>query len=72
MKEEKYMIIASNENSKKRFAVMAENHFQHIWNKTTLQGVSKSGAKKLDNLKKQGYSFELETGRGPIIENWEI
>ena len=46
MKKELYTISAGLEH--KDIKVMATGHRQHIWNETTLTGVSKAGIEKLD------------------------
>lgn len=45
-----------------RLRVMADWHEQHIYSKTELVGVSKSGIKKLNALKDKEYKFSVTIG----------
>ena len=58
MRKEKYIIAATKDREHFiQFSVMAECHRQHIWKGTELEGISKTGACKIEQLASEGYMF---------------
>jgi len=68
---ELFNIYTSRENNPEipDFRVLAENHIQHIWNETMLQGVSASGSKKLDAASEHCLWLLLD-GRYVRLKSW--
>lgn len=62
---EKYTISVFSGKTPESIGVMARAHEQHIWNQTTLIGVSKSGIKKLDRFFADHRDDQILVDAGP-------
>ena len=69
----KFRVIATKEDEYREITVMARAHRQHIWSKTTLVGISKSGARRLKKFveRHQGWEICLDAPHEPMLVGWE-
>lgn len=65
--------IAAEDGDYREIKVMAEGHRQHVWNETTLVGVSRAGAKRLAAfVEEAGHVFLVSGGKHhPRLVGWE-
>lgn len=69
-KYEYYSLTAERGDDLVEFRVRGTSHTQHVWNKTHINGLSKSGGARIQMLKQAGYRVNtIINGRVVKVEN---
>ena len=69
----KLTVIATKNGEYRDMSVMARGHRQYIWSRTTLIGVTKTGARRLKKFveRHQGWEICLDVPHKPLVQGWE-
>ena len=67
---EMYRIVAQRNDDIVEFRVRGTSHTQHVWNKTHINDLAESAARRIHDLKSSGYAVRVEiAGRLIGVEN---